>query len=354
MPATKDLNGTWTARFYYTDSHGTRKQKFTRGFKTKKEALEYEREFIAKSEFSVDMKFQSLYELYFEDLKHRVKETTLSLRRGIFEKRLLPHFKNESVSDITPMSIRNFQNKLLSYKNKDEVGYSQTYLKLINNTLSSILNYAVSFHGLQVNPCSKTKSIGKTSSSEMQIWTLEEFNKFSEYSKENIEAYTAFNTLFWTGMRLGEMLALTVKDIDFKANTISINKTYSKSKGKILVTAPKTEGSIRVIQVSKKVIKILEEYVSKIYKYNDETRLFIYHPAHFRKLMKDYANKAEIKIIRIHDLRHSHASLLIHLGINPLLISKRLGHEKVDTTLNIYSHLYPDASEKMIEMLEEL
>lgn len=351
MPALKDdKSGNWISRFYYTDYNGERKQKFKRGFKTKKEAMEFEREFISKSEFSVTMSFRSLYELYIEDIKHRLKPGTIALRESIFNINILPFFENYKINEITPILIRKFQNSLITSDKK----YTNSYLKLMNTTLNSLFNYAIQFHKLEINPCTKAGSIGSKKSTEMNIWTIEEFKLFCEIAKEKEVIYTIMNILFWTGMRLGEMLALEVKDIDFENKTIAINKSFSKIKGKDIIGSTKTQGSTRIIKINSQLVEILNTYISKIYDHKENTRLFFYQAEWIRINMKKIARKAGIKIIRVHDLRHSHASLLIHLGINPLLISKRLGHEKVDTTLNVYSHLYPDSSEKMIELLEKL
>lgn len=350
MPANKDdKNGTWTSRFYYSDYEGNRKQKFKRGFATKREALEWEREFLAKIESSPEMSFNSLYELYINDIKNRVKETTFTLRKGIIENKILPFFKNYKISEISSREIRAFQNTLL------EQNYKNSYLKLVSVALSNIFAYAVNFHNLKENPCTKAGSIGSKKTKEMEIWTLEEFKKFASEAEQNdYEIYTACSVLFWTGMRIGELLALTKDDIDFDNKIISINKTYTKQKGKEIITAPKTESSIRQIAIDDNLITIIKSYYKKLYNLKNDSRIFLSDATTFRRKMKMFAEKANIKKIRIHDLRHSHASLLIHLGINPLIISKRLGHEKVDTTLNIYSHLYPESISDLIKLLESL
>ncbi len=353
MPATKDKNGTWVSRFYYLTYTGEKKQSFKRGFKTKKEALEYEREFLSTKNFSSNIKLKKLAELYLDDIKHRLKETTLLSKKGIIDDKIIPVLGERNIEDITPVVVRQFQNELLAYKDKNGNGYKPTYLKLLNNCLSTILNYAVKFHDLSSNPCVKAGSIGKKSAGEMHIWTVEEFEKFINVVKDP-ELFVAYNMLFWTGMRIGELLALTYEDIDFNNCSIKINKTYSKKNGKILITTPKTPGSKRVVSVTENIIKIIKEYRAKIYDSKSTDRIFNYHVEHYRKKMKDYAKEVNIKIIRVHDLRHSHASLLIHLGVNPVAISKRLGHDRLDTTLNTYSHLYADSNDELIKKLESL
>ncbi|MEG2347993.1 MAG: site-specific integrase [Cetobacterium sp.] len=350
MSATKATNGTWTSRFYYTNYTGERKQAFKRGFKTKKEALEYERDYLAKAEFNVTMKFESLIELYLEDIAHRIKPTTLILRKRIVRNKIIPYFKNFQINEITPITIRNFHNKLITED------YSQTYLKLVGSTLSSVFAFAVNFYKLPENPCIKAGSIGKlTSEKEMQIWTIEEFKLVSQIAKDNrYDIYIILNILFFTGIRIGELLALTLEDINFDKKIIKINKTLVRIDGENVSTTTKTEAGRRDILVNDKLLADISSYSKKIYELNKTNRLFQIDRTNVSKQIKKFATLAGVKEIRIHDLRHSHASLLIHLGVNPLAISKRLGHEKVDTTLNVYSHLYPNASEKIVEMLENL
>ena len=355
MPANKDKNGTWVSRFYYTDYQGNKLRTFKRGFKTKREALEYEREFLSKYKFEVTMTFKSLYELYKEDLKHRLRQYTMQNKEYIIETKILPFFQNIKLNEITPILIRKWQNELLSSKNpSNNKLYSQTYIKTIHNQLTAIFNYAVKFHSLQENPCHKAGSIGKKHAEEMNIWTYEEFQKFSEASIEHPVAHTGFNILFWCGLRIGELLALEVQDIDFEKETLNINKSYQRLKGEDVVTDPKTPKSKRVIEIPSQLLPILENYLKSLYKPKPNTRI-IQHTKHiFEHCMKKYSEKVGLKKIRIHDLRHSHASLLIHLGINPLIIARRLGHEKVETTLNTYSHLFPNSNKEMMELLKNI
>ncbi|MEG2347098.1 MAG: site-specific integrase [Cetobacterium sp.] len=349
MPATKDKNGTWISRFYYITHTGERKQSFKRGFKTKKEALEYEREFLTSPDANITSTFEEMCKLYLDDISCRVKASTTNLRQVVLKQRILPYFKDKNISEITPNDVRLFQNLLMK-----ETEYSQTYLRLINSTLTAVFNYAVKFHKLESNPVTKAGTIGKLRT-EIEIWTINDFKRVSEVVKDKrIDIYTILNILFYTGMRIGELLALEYGDIDFRKKTIKINKTLSRINGEDIVTPPKTDSSIREIMINDSLLEILKVYSRKIYALKLETRLFRLHQTNIRKQIKKFATEAGIKEIRVHDLRHSHASLLIHLGVNPLAISKRLGHEKVDTTLNVYSHLYPDSSEKIIAMLEEL
>lgn len=352
MPATKELNGTWMSRFYCTDLKGNKTQKKKRGFLTKKEALEYEREFLAKSTSETSMTFKSLYELYIEDLTARIRENTLITKKYIIELKILPFFQKLKINSITPITIRKWQNELLiSVSRVTGEKYSSTYIKTINNQLVAIFNYAVKFHSLAENPCHKAGSIGKKNADEMSIWTIDDFNKFSLLLVHKPINYTGFNILFWCGIRIGELLALTLKDIDLEKNIIYINKSYQRIKGRDIITPPKTPKSNRTIDIPDVLSTILKDYISTLYKPTENTRIIPATKHLFEHDIKLYSSKANIKKIRVHDLRHSHASFLIHLGISPLLISQRLGHEKIETTLNTYSHLYPQATTLMMNSI---
>lgn len=355
MPSIKDKNGKWISRFYYTNYQGNKKQKFKRGFSTKREALEFEREYLASAKFEITMSFQSLCELYLEDLSHRLKENTLITKKYIIRDKLLPFFSKIEVGKINPIIIRKWQNSLIKTINKNtNKPYSQTYIKTINNQLVAIFNYAVRYHSLKENPCHKAGSIGKKSAGEMDIWTKEEFSSFVELLIHKPISYTGFQILFWTGIRIGELLALTPEDFNLEKKILRINKSFQRINKKDVITEPKTPKANRFIPITDNLSKIVEKYFSKLYNLKKDDRLFLGTKYRFQHDMKLYTEKANIKKIRIHDLRHSHASLLINLGVPPLAIAKRLGHEKVETTLNIYSHLYPDKEKSMMDLLNNL
>ncbi len=352
MAAFKD-GKKWEVRFYY-NYNGKRKQKHKRGFSTKKEALEWEREFLLESNFSMNMKFKSLYSLYMKDMKHRIKEGTYLKKENIFENRILPYFEDMEVSQISAAVIRRFQNKLISAVNdKTNKEYSGRYIKNINSELAAIFNYAVNFHNLRENPVKKAGPLKLQYPKKMNIWTLEEFNKFLKVIADKPVSYAGFSTLFWTGIRLGELLALTRKDIDLKKKTITINKSYSKLQGKEIIGSPKTESSNRVIKMPDVLVSVLQNYLDSLYDLSSDDRIFPVSKYLFRNDLNRHHKKAGVKRITPHDLRHSHASLLINNNVNILVISKRLGHSKIDETLNTYSHLYQSSEEAALKILNQ-
>ena len=153
-------------------------------------------------------------------------------------------------------------------------------------------------------------------------------------------------------MRSGELLALTPADI-LPSKRININKNYAKVKGKELFLEPKTPKAKRCISIPDFLYDDIQEYVSKLYGIEKGDRIFYFTKSALEKEIKRVADKAGLPIIRVHDLRHSHASMLIELGFSPLEIADRLGHESVKTTLDTYSHLYPDKDQKLADRLNQ-
>ncbi len=350
MPANKDEKtpGKWICQFYYTDWTGERKKKKKRGFATKREALEWEREFLKSQQADMQMKLSSFVEIYFDDMCHRVRASTLDNKRFVFNSKILPFFGERPINSISAPDVRKWQNELISQ------GYSQTYLKTVNNQLTALFNYAVKFYNLRENPCHKAGSMGKKNADEMQFWTTEEFKQFREGVKNKPRSYMAFEVLYYTGMRIGELMALTVSDVDLEACTISVSKSYNRLNGEDIISPPKTPKSNRVIAIPKFLCNEIQEYKAQMYELESTDRLFPFTKYFLEHEMKRGCSVTETKKIRLHDIRHSHASLLIELGFSPLLIADRLGHEKVETTLNTYSHLWPHKQQEVVEKLQSL
>lgn len=349
MTVTKNNKGLWDIQFYYKDYRGKNVKKHKRNFRTKKEAVEWAERFILQQSHNLDMDFESFWKLYREDMEERLRENTVRTKDYIVELKILPYFGKKKIADITAADIRCWQNSLIKQ------GYSQTYLRTINNQLSAIFNYAMRYYDLPKNPCSQAGSIGKGKAEEMQFWTQREFECFIECVKDKPISYYAFLILYWTGIRLGELLALTVGDFDVEKKTLSITKSYQRINGKDVITEPKTEKGKRVIALPDFLVTELDEYVGKLYGIMANDRMFMITKHYLEKEMVRGVELSGVKKIRIHDLRHSHASLLISkLGAQPQLVADRLGHEKIQTTLSTYSHLYPNQSRDLANQLNGL
>lgn len=347
MKAEKDKKtGKWLIQYRYTDWQGKRRKSTKRGFATKREAEEWLRNFLITQKADFDMKFEDFWKMYCADMETRLREHTMRTKKYIVELKILPYFGNKRVNDITAADIRQWQNELI------KMGYSPTYLKTINNQLSAIFNYAVRYYDLKSNPCAKAGSMGKSKAEEMDFWTGEEFRKFIDSVMNKRLSYMAFMTLYWTGMRMGELLALNPKDVDFEKRTISITKSYQRLGKKDVITPPKTPKSKRVITIPEFLAADIKDYMDSLYDLQENDRLFPITKYYLEHEMQRGIKESGVKRIRVHDLRHSHASMLIELGFSPLEIANRLGHEKVETTLNTYAHLYPNKQTKLAERLD--
>lgn len=348
MPAYKDkLRGTWYCSFYYTDWTGERKIKKKRGFATRREAVAWEDEFLHKLSRTCDMSFESLAEIYLEDMQSRLRANTMETKRHIIESRVLPFFGKLKVNEITPAHVRKWQSQVLAE------GLSPTYAKTINNQMSAIMNYAAKYYGLQVNPVRVAGTIGKSKASEMKFWTVDEFNEFIPHVPK-MPGRVGLSVLFWTGMRISELLALSPADVDLDRKIISVTKSFQSIEGKEIIAETKTPRSRRTIPLPDKLCKEIADYEAALYEPDPDDRLFPYTKDYFHNQMRKGCAAAGMEKIRLHDLRHSHAALLIHLGTPVLLVSERLGHEDVQTTLRIYGHLYPTTTSDTVKALDEL
>ena len=172
MPATRD-GKLWRSQFYYKDWQGVRRKKNKRGFKTKGEADEWERNFLQQQQKNLDISFENFVEIYFADMENRLRESTIINKRYVFDLKVTPYFKHKKMCEIQTSDIRAWQNELI------KKGYAPTYLKSINNQLAALFNYAVRYYDLRDNPCRKAGSIGKSKADEMDFWTKQEFKEFS-------------------------------------------------------------------------------------------------------------------------------------------------------------------------------
>ena len=348
MAAYKDEKaGTYYVKFYYTDWTGKKKQKLKRGFTRKKDAQSWERLFLEELAKSPDITFEALYRKYKLFKENRVRPTTLETQCNAIEHHALPFFRDLIVSAITPAEIAAWQNELLSK------GFSASFTRQINAYLRMVFKYAVDYLGLRNNPVNT--QICKAEKGNIDFWTPGEYRIFSDHIKDNIELYTAFEILYYTGMRKGELLALTLEDINFSEKTISINKTLAYVKGEYIFQPPKTEKSKRTIDAPNFLLEEIKAYIARIYDPRPDQRLFNRSRVWLGQAITYACEElTEVKPIRVHDLRHSHASMLIDLGANPLMIAERLGHDDVKMTMNIYAHLFQSHQKEIIEKLEKI
>lgn len=355
----------YVASLGFDDVTGKRIQKMKRGFRTRKEALQAYNEvmndygrlaFKTNSSMSYKEYFESIFLPWY---KGRVKERTYNNRLSSMKLYFQPFYKKK-VSEITPILIQKWQNDLTGK-------ISNAYIRNIYGLFSMSLERA---HKLGMIPNNPAKVVGnvKKIKSDVDFWTKEEFERIlSTFDRTNYYEHFSFITLwlfFMTGMRFGEAQALQWEtDIDFDDKTLNVNKSmFYQNTEMFYFIEPKTRASKRIIALDKTTIEYLKEWKEiQTKNLGDVPYLLSYNgmPTNkhtVRHIIRRHSELAKVHSIRIHGLRHSHASLLISMGENPLIIKDRLGHEDIKTTLGTYGHLYPnmnrDVATKLTHVLQ--
>lgn len=360
-PIKKANNGTYyfRANLGYDAVTGKQIQKYRSGFSTKKEArAEYSKLILAAEEGLAMEKKQPSFKQFIEEIylpwyKTQVKESTYKNRLNTIEK----HFKffyRKKVNEIEPIHVQTWQLKLA----KD---YSPNYVRIIQGMLSLAFDRAIILGLAKKNPARMVGNI-KSKKVKVDFWTLEEFQKVISllYKGDYYEHYLfiCFWLLFTTGLRIGEAAALQWEDIDFESGIISVTKTlYYKSMNEYTFVDPKTSASIRTVVIDKDTIRELKDWMEVQKKVLKDCNFVLSYSGiptskhTLPRALEKLAGLASVHRIKIHALRHSHVALLISMGVNPLIVKDRLGHEKIQTTLGTYGHLYPNSNFEVAKML---
>jgi len=291
--------------------------------------------------------FDEVLASFLEDKRTRSRPSTYIGYECIVRNHIIPFFKGRDIYSIKPLTVREWQNSLI------DSTLSPMYVRRVDTCLVSIFNWACRFWELPSNPASLAGSIGASSSHRIDFWTLPEYTRFINAVTDPV-AKLAFKLLYWTGMRVGELLALTPADINIRRNEITITKSYRRYHKNDVIAKPKTRKSERIVTINTSLMKELSLFLKSGRRIPPRARIFPFTSNKLVYRMKVTCRATGVKRIRIHDLRHSHASLLIEMNVTPLLICERLGHEKVETTLNIYSHLYPNKQRQLSGKLEDI
>lgn len=349
------LNKTWSTRFRYIEDDGVEKQKRLSGFSTKKEAQDAVIKFQINHKMNnkkiKNLSFRQLYDEYETFLRTRTKAST---HYDFVSKckKLLPFFEKYDVKKITPKIILDWQNTLEKF--------SYNYKCHIRTCLSGLLRYAEKYYDIP-NQLVKVDNFRRVEpKKEIEIWTPEQFNKVMANVKK-FEYKVFYTALFYTGARKGELLATFWDDWDLINKTLNIDKSISHkvTGGSWMITSPKNSSSVRKIKITDSLAELISQL--KIIKQNNKTiGRFTFGDDKplpetcICRYLTNAAKEADVPIIKIHNLRHSHASLLINQGVSIVAVAKRLGHSSIEQTLNTYAHMMPNEEDDLIKKLQNV
>ena len=248
MPVYKDdNNGTFYVQCYYRDARGSKRHKTKRGFSSEVEAAVWESQFKSLNGGAMDMTFSEFVEVYASEVRPRIREHTWITKEYIINDKLVPFFGDMRMCDVRPIDVIRWQNELTEHRDADGKPWAPTYLRTVNNQLNAIFNHAERYYVLTDNPVRRVDKIGSKKGGEMQFWTKDEYLRFSEAIMDKPLSFHAFELLYWTGIRCGELLALTPSDFMLESSRLRINKSYQSLHGVDTVTDPKTPKSVRTI-----------------------------------------------------------------------------------------------------------
>lgn len=346
----KDANDVYAARITYYEN-GVRKFKRNGGFEKRKDCVASTENIIKRLEnFSSDsLQFNVIAEEYKNYYQYRRKPSSIKTINNIIDVHLIPHFKHSNLRQLSPSDIMKFQNEKLK-KN-----YAGEYLKKMHSVLSAILNYAIKYYDLEKNVANVVGNFEKESNKRDKYWNVDEFNEFIK-PIQDIRAYVFFSILFYTGMRKGECRALLWSDYSGVKQEIKVTKTDYKGN----VTTTKTKAGKRTITIPKHLCDLIDEYkiwyqINHIYQ--DDFVIFgevtnSYSESTIDRWYYKARELSDVQIIKIHEIRHSHASDLINrLNANPYDIAHRLGHSDVHEVFNRYGHMYPNKQRSLADSL---
>lgn len=304
-------------------------------------------------DLSGNFTFKELTELWLEDKQGNVRESTMYSYKRALNARIMPNFERMDIKDIKPMHVHKF------YQELKKQGLSKKYISYVGTILGSIFKKGVQMELIYKNPVENVDK-PKMEKKKQKSWTAEQAVEFLRIAKVRSVYYLAYFLAFNTGMRIGEVLGLHWKDIDFEAKMIHVQHTLTMHEGDYVIGPVKTESSDRHIPISDNLIREFEEH-RKFSKNTSVDLVFrtkkgkLVDPYTLRYMMRTICKEIDIPYIRFHDIRRTHTSILIDEGVSPKVVSQRLGHSDVSITLNIYTDVFDkrqvEASEKIDEIL---
>lgn len=342
MPVYKDSNGTYTVRYYALDPvRDARKQVRKRGFKTRREAVQWESQQV--TEHTTAKSSATFWDILQKMLDNNDTSETTRHKKEMWIQMYFSEYADAPIEKITKANLVEWRNNLKSS------GLATRSMNVGLQYIRSVFAfYSTVYGGLNAGAVLKSFKLSKSDKTEMQIWTPEEFQQFAD-AVENPVVRAYFTFLFWSGCRRGEGIALT-KDC-FTGNRVHIYRSMKHFKNGF--SPLKTDSSERTITLDEKTMAVLEPWIQAA----DPFVFGKVSPIGISTIDREFKKGIKlsgVKPIRVHDLRHSHASLLLNNGVNIIAVSKRLGHATITQTLETYAHLMKESEDQMLEALQKV
>ena len=296
------------------------------------------------------MTFEEVCEEYLKSRLRKDKPGTIVTRLSILKSRILPFFGDIQIKELGTDDIEEWHDRFRT--DDGEFIFTDTYLRSLHSRLSAVLNYAVARGYIDSNPAKFIK-IGEKNAPARPVWDVTEYRAFRKAIEDKPMAYYAFETLYNTGMRRGELLALSIGDIDFSKRVISITKSLSRIRGEDVIRSPKTKKSKREIVIGETLCNELKEHIQTLHDTSPSGRVFPVSISYLRNSLDFGTKAAGLKPITIHCFRHSHISNLIYKGFSAVDVAERVGHESTYITFR-YAHAFNCAQERMAKAIDEL
>ncbi|MCM3180194.1 site-specific integrase [Cytobacillus horneckiae] len=343
---------------------GKRRQRSKSGYKTKKEAQAALAELVNNVEKGKVVEASSRYfneftiEYMDKTYKNRVKASTYDRTMSLINTHILPWFENIQLKDINPFMVHEFYDEKIKE-------YTPSYVQRMHEIMRRILYKAFEWELILKDVASRLEP-PKKEKTVLDVWSVQNVNDYLKFTKHS-RYHPIFYLAAHTGMRKGEILGLSWEDVDFESRKLKINKTLYKITGEFLLQSPKSYSSIRTIYMDDDLIRVLKKQKVKqniekmkfgtVYKehnmvFAQETGEFI-NPTAVNQLFTRFIKQSKLPYIRFHDLRHTHATILLQMGVNPKLVADRLGHSSVKITLDIYSHVLPEMQQNLTDQFSK-